>query len=131
MVLLTDSSNIGLVALIAAFFFVFIIIGIAIYVYNGFVLMTIAKKLKNPRPWLAWIPVANFFLLPQLAGQAWQYGFFIFLPLVNIVFLIYWFWHILEKRKYAGALSLLILIPYLGVIAWLITIGIVAWHDKE
>jgi hypothetical protein len=107
------------------------------YVYMAFVWMTIARKLKYDKPWLAWIPFANLFLLPILAKKHWAWGFFFLLPPVYLLFAIYWLWLIYEQRNYPGALSLIVLghfVPGLkgiAIIANLIVFGLVAWKDKK
>lgn len=114
----------------------FLLIAIAFYVYFAFTWMTIAKKLKYDKPWLAWIPVANAFLFPILAKKHWAWGFILLVPIVNIVFLIIWTWNIYEQRKYPGWLSLIPLlsfIPFIGglaSIANLVIWGLVAWMDR-
>lgn len=114
-----------------------IILSIAIYVYSALVLMTIARKLKHREiAWLAWIPIANFFLIPILAKKHWAWGFILLVPIVNIVFAIMWSWNIFEQRNYPGWLTLIVLvsiIPYIGVIgslANLVIWGLVAWKDR-
>jgi|SRR3989344_7787297 len=110
---------------------------VGLYVYYGLAFSTIAKKLKYKQPWLAWIPIANFFLLPILAKKEWQWGFILLVPFVNMVFAIIWLWAIYERRKYPGWLSLIpiaIIIPMIGWlagIAQLIIIGFVAWKDQK
>jgi hypothetical protein len=114
-----------------------IIIAIALYIYIALVWSTIAKKLGYDKPWLAWIPIANLFLLPILAKKHWAWGFIFLVPIVNIVFFIIWTWNIFEQRKYPGWLSLVpiaAMMPSTAVvagIAWLVILGIVAWVDKK
>jgi len=48
---------------------IMLIFGLALYVYTSWAWYTIAKKLKYKKAWLAWIPVANFFLYPILAKK--------------------------------------------------------------
>jgi len=110
-------------------FFVFFIV--AIYVYVAFAWMTIAKKMKCKKYWLAWIPIANFFLLPILLKKKWTWGFMFFVPIANMVFFIIWTWEIFELRKYPGWLSLSVIIPKVGGILYFIAIGFVAWKDKK
>jgi hypothetical protein len=41
----------------------------AIYIYMSMALMTIATKTNTPNGWLAWIPIANIFLMLQIARK--------------------------------------------------------------
>ena len=63
-------------------------IGIAVYVYMGIAMMTIAKRLGKKNPWLVWIPVVNIFYIPVMAGYRWFYGFL--LIVLGIVFLLFY-----------------------------------------
>jgi hypothetical protein len=125
-----------LAAMMAAYFFVIVIALVICYIYMGFVLSTIAKKLGYEKPWLAWIPIAQFALYPILAKKNWPWVFILLVPIVNIVFLIMWTWNIFEQRKYPGWLSLLPLgscIPFISGLFGLATMvvwGLVAWKDR-
>jgi len=132
----------------------FVVIMIALYVYQSLAWYSIAKKLKYKKAWLAWIPIANFFLLPILAKKNYNWGWIILIPFLlmpimiipligvviyflGIIFVIamsiFWMWDIFEKRKVPGWLSLapaFMFIPIINIfaiIAHLIIIGIVAW----
>ena len=118
-------------ALLAMSIMFFVSFTVAIYVYTAFAWMTIAKKMRCEKYWLAWIPIANFFLLPILLKKKWTWGFMVLAPIANIVFFIIWTWKIFELRKYPGWLSLSVLIPRVGGILYLIAIGFVAWQKKK
>ncbi|MFH0906524.1 MAG: hypothetical protein V1824_04265 [archaeon] len=120
--------------LFAGFIIFAIIVSIIIYIYITIVGYTIAKKLGYNKPWLAFIPFANYFLFPILADLNWAFGFIVlasFIPkigsIVALVFAIICSWKIFEKRGYAPALSLLLVIPIVN----LIMLGIVAWYDNK
>jgi NADH:ubiquinone oxidoreductase subunit 6 (subunit J) len=137
---------------------ILIIIGAALYIYQALAWQSIARKLKYKNPWLAWIPVANFFLLPILAKKKWTWGLiillpfallpFMFIPIVGIILYwlaimfiilmtVVWTWDIYEKRKYPGWLSLapaLLFIPIINIIALIahfVIIGFIAWSDRK
>lgn len=125
----------GFMALFAVFVF-FALISIGIYVYMALALMTIAKKTRTEPAWLAWIPIANFYLMAKIARVPWWtfLAFFLALiPFVNILgaplfvgVTIWWWWRICERRAYPGWLALLMLVP----IANLVIPGVVAWRDN-
>lgn len=60
---------------------------LALYVYFSLTMMIVAKRLKTKRPWLAWIPVANIFLLTSMAKLPWWPMLFL-IPSI-ILFIIY------------------------------------------
>ena len=102
--------------ILAAFF-------VAMYVYMGITLSTIAKKTKTEPTWLAWIPIANLYLLIKVGGLSpwWMLGFIV--PLLNTVVMIMVWWKVCEARGKPGALALLFLVP----VANIILPGYLAW----
>jgi hypothetical protein len=149
----------GIMIIYFIFLFIFIILLLIIYIYNSLVWSTIAKKLNYSKYWIAWIPVANFFLKPILASYNWKYGFIIVLPivfllvsllapLIGIIFLIFsfiliitmniiWCWEIFKKRGFAGEFALVeisIYIPILtviGQISYMVLLGFIAWSNPK
>jgi len=121
----------------AAFAIIMTIVLIALYVYAAIAWMTIGRKLGYKNSWIAFIPIANYFLFAILAKKHWTWGFMFFVPLANFVFAIIWHWNIFERRKYPGALSLIMIgwiipfINWLATLAYLVVIGLVAWQDKK
>lgn len=62
-----ESALVAFFAVFAGFIFAFFLIGILLYVLNGIGFFKIAKKEgRGDIAWLAWIPIANLFLLPVL-----------------------------------------------------------------
>jgi len=130
----------GLFALGLGIIIFALIMLVAVYVYTALALMTIAKKLKYDKPWLAWIPIANMALVLQLGGFHWAWGFLVLIPILGwiplMVLCIISMWRIYEKRKYPGWLALVPLIGFVPVvgnlagIAHLVIIGLVAWLDR-
>ena len=119
-------------ALFGTFLLFFVIIGIAFYVYMAVVLMTIAKKTKTPNEWLAWIPIANIYLMTQIAKVPGWVTLSVLLSAIpviggiifGVVYLWLW-WKIAEARKMPGWYALLMIIPIVN----LIIMGIIAWKD--
>ncbi len=108
---------------------------IAFYVYTSLAWMNISKKLKYKYSWLAWIPIANIAMMLQLGGFHWAWVFLILIPVLGwialFVLMIIATWRIFEKRKYPGWFSLAIIIPKVGGILYLISIGFLAWGKKK
>ena len=120
----------NIVAMLAAFLIAGLVVGIVFYVYTALALMTIGKKLKKDPTWLAWVPIANVFYIPMLAGYEWYYGFLWLLTLVPFVGFIatlglpiWWFWKISEARGKEGWFGILMIIPIVN----LIILGVLAW----
>lgn len=122
-----------IIALIFILLILFIFLLVA-YIYYCLVWYTLANKLKYKNAWIAWIPIANLFLLPILAKKHWALGFLLLIPVVNLVFSIIWSWEIYKRRKFSGALSLIKagyvvppLIPFV-FIADFVIMGLIAFE---
>lgn len=123
-----DMSN--LLGLIVAGGIIVAIVSLAIYIYTSLAVMTIAKKTKTKNGWLAWIPIANFYLLTQIARvNPWWTLILLafFIPMIGSAIVmvagIWMFWRVAELRKFPGWVSLLLIVPVVN----LVVIGIIAW----
>jgi len=108
----------------------FIFIGTFSYIYTALALMTIAQKTKTKNPWLAWIPIANLYLMTQIGKVPWWTILFLilaFIPflgmIIAIALTIFWWWKIAEARKMEGWLGVLTVVP---IVNWVV-IGMIAW----
>lgn len=115
---------------IAAFGMVAVVIAVVLYLFFAFALMTIAKKTKTQNGWLAFIPIANVYLMTQIAGLPAWYTLAILLPIIPIVgslammvAMVYFWWKIAEKIGKPGWWSILLLIPIVN----LVIIYLMAW----
>ena len=115
---------------LGAFAVVFALISIAFYIYHAIALMHIAQKTKTQNAWLAWIPIANLYLMTQIAKVPW-WTFLAFIlviipfigPLAFMAVVVWWWWMIAERRKMPGWYGILTIIPIVN----LVIIGIIAW----
>jgi hypothetical protein len=132
-------------AMIAGMAMILLIVFLVVYVFSALVMSTIARKLGYNKPWLAWIPIANLFLIPILADYKWWWGFTFVLPFVlgmiplvglvlnpiasvfSAVMSVIWYIKIFKKRNYSPWLILLFLVP----IANIVMLCLLAWKDKE
>lgn len=120
-------------AIIAAFGFV-VIIAIAAYVYGSLSLMAIAKRTNTENAWLAWIPIANIYLMMKIGKlPTWSLALWalIFVPTVGALasagMTVWYWWAIAERRGKEGWWGILMLVPILN----LVLIGILAWGKDE
>jgi hypothetical protein len=56
-------------AFLGGFLFVLAVLGIIMYVFMALGMYTMAKKLSIENPWMAWIPIANAYILGKIAGD--------------------------------------------------------------
>ena len=127
-------------ALIATFFVLFLILALAVYLYTAFAWMAIAKKTRTKPAWLAFIPIANLYLLSKIARMHWWPILLLigmFIPYVNLaaivafaVFMFIWNWKAFERVKRPGWWTLFAIIPVLGWIVFLVLLGVAAWGKR-
>lgn len=130
----TNMAGAGtMAALFAALGLAFLVLLLAFYIYVSLALMTIAKKTKTDNAWLAWIPIANYYLITQVAKVSglWTLALLLtFIPGIGGLALlgvsVWLFWRISERRNFPGWLSLLMIVPVVN----LIVIGVLAWGKK-
>jgi len=112
-------------AILGALLMVFLVFGLAMYVYMALALMTIAKKTNTENPWLAWIPIANLILMLNIAKKPIWWIILCLIPVVNIVFVIIVWMAIAEARHKPNWWGILLIVPVVN----LIVPGYLAWSD--
>ncbi|MGA2158738.1 MAG: hypothetical protein ABSG90_05930 [Dehalococcoidia bacterium] len=120
--------------------------GLVLYIYIAICLMFIAQKTGTKYPWLAWIPIANVFLMAMIAKKPWWWALIIVLAysvavgmmsgslswlgyifdIAAFVFLILIWIGICQARSKPGWWVILLIIPIVN----LIFIGILAFSEK-
>ena len=101
------------------------LIWLAPYVWMALCLHIIANKTSTPNPWLAWIPIANIYLMCKVADKPGWWLILFFIPLVNIVIAIIIWMGMAEARHQPSWLGILMIIP----IASLVIPGVLAFAD--
>lgn len=148
-IVLDSSSVLGgmgggfLGALFAASILFFAVAIVLIYISSSYFWMTIGKKLKYKKAWLAWIPVANISMVLEMGKFHWAWVFLILLPILGWIPLLVLFvisnWRIFEKRGYPGWLSLILVLMTFGGdivgsiagVGYLVTLGFVALKEYK
>jgi hypothetical protein len=129
----------------------FLIILLAVYIYNSLTLYKIAQKLNVDKPWLAWIPIVKIYLILVLGDMSPYFillyispfilGLFSVVPDIGILFNflllfaaiaimavnVISYMNISEKRGYDKLLGLLAIYPLTSYIL----MGILAWGEKS
>tara|TARA_Y100000310_G_scaffold338005_1_gene426519 strand:+ start:638 stop:1036 length:399 start_codon:yes stop_codon:yes gene_type:complete len=101
------------------------------YIYSSIAIMKVAKRTKTSKGWLAFIPIANFYLMAKMAGKSgWtMFAFFLVLvPTLGIILLAaviaWWWWSIAEKCGKPNWYGVLMAIPIVN----LVIVGLLAWQ---
>jgi len=89
---------------------------LAVYIWVALCLQTIANKTNTPNSWLAWIPIANIYLMCKVAGKPGWWTILFFIPLVNIVFAIIVWMGIAEARGKPSWWGILMIIPLVNFV---------------
>jgi len=102
---------------------IFPLIVLAVYAYFGFALMTIANKKGLENSWLAFIPIANIWLMLQIVKKPTWWIILFFIPIANIVVTIIVWMAIAEAMGFPNWWGILIIVPFVN----LVVPGYLAW----
>lgn len=89
--------------------------GIVAYIFTSFCLMKIADKLSIPNSWLAWVPIAQIWVMVRAAGKPGWWLILFFIPFINFVIGLIVLFTIPTSLNKSSLYGLLIFIPILGV----------------
>ena len=98
---------------------------LAVYVWVALCLHIIGNKTNTPDAWLAWIPIANIYLMCKIAGKSGWWTILFFIPLLNIIIGIVVWMGIAEARNQPSWLGILMIIPIVN----LVIPGVLAFTD--
>ena len=98
---------------------------VAMYVYMSLALQTIADKTNTANSWLAWIPIANLFLMLSVAKKPMWWFILFLVPLANIVIAIMVWMAVAEARGKPNWWGILMIVP----VANFVVPGYLAWAD--
>lgn len=100
-------------------------VALGCYIYFALAIQTIANKTATPNSWLAWIPIANIFLMLSIAKKPMWWFILCLIPLVNIVMAVIIWMAIAEARQKPNWWGILTIVP----VANLVVPGYLAWAD--
>lgn len=92
-----------------------LVVGLAIYGYICLCLQMMAAKIKEKNLWQAWIPFVNLFLFVKIANKSYWYILLFFIPLVNIVVMIYLWMEVAKRMSKPGWIGLLMIVPVVNL----------------
>jgi len=97
------------------FLVLYLLFWLALYIYLALSLQVLAKKTNTPNGWLAWIPIANIFLMLQIAQKPLWWFVLILIPIVNIVIGILIWMKIAERRGKPSWVGILMIVPVIDI----------------
>ncbi|MDD5195512.1 MAG: DUF5684 domain-containing protein [Candidatus Omnitrophica bacterium] len=90
---------------------------LVLYAYSSFVVQKIAQKTNTSNGWLAWVPIANVFLLCSIAGKSFLWILILFVPFAGIIIFTLVIWGgIAEACGKSWWLGLLLFVPIVSLI---------------
>lgn len=110
---LTTGLSSGALAAIGTVYWIVILI---IHVYMAICLQKMAKRLNIANDWIAWIPVANLFLMIMIAGKPLWWFLLMLIPFVNIVILIIVWMKMAARLGHPSWMGILTIIPLANLI---------------
>ncbi|MDO8516999.1 MAG: hypothetical protein Q7S33_02640 [Nanoarchaeota archaeon] len=140
--LTVDPAIVGtILAFVAVFFVLLMILLIAVYIYTSLAYMKIAQKKKLKNVGIAWIPIIGPSLISsKIAKMHWWpllLLLLVFIPFIGIiaclVFMVFWYiwtWKTFTALKRPGWWVLFNIITPIGTIVFLILLGVAAWGKK-
>jgi hypothetical protein len=120
-----SSESVPSAALSGVVLLFLLVFGLGCYIYMSLALQTIATKTGTDNAWLAWIPIANLFLMLMVAKKPLWWFLLFLIPLVNIVMAILVWMAVAEARGKPNWWGILTIVPFVG----LIVPGYLAWSD--
>lgn len=133
--------SLELASFVVAYIWLFVLLGVLVYVFLALAFQKIASKTNVARGWLAWIPVANFFLYSRVARMHWwpillivAMPFSYVGPVAGVLFFVFnliWMWKIFVRVKMPGWWALSLIIPIFGWLLFLILLAIAAWRGED
>ena len=90
--------------------------GLLGYLFYSFCLMVIANRTDTENGWLAFIPIANLYLMTQIVRKPWWWLLLMFIPIVGFVVLVFVTIGICEARKKPGWIGILIIVPIVNLV---------------
>lgn len=95
---------------------VFLFVIFFFYIFYSVTLMLIARRTHTPGAGLAWIPIANLFLMCRIARRPAWWALMCFVPILNLLFFTMLWMAIAEACGKSIFLGILAIIPILGML---------------
>ena len=111
----SGDNAVGLAAM--GFFMMFALaIGLGFYVYTALALQTIANKTQTENSWLAWIPIANFILMLNIAKKPLWWIVLLLIPVANLVILVMVWMGIAQAVRKPDWWGIMIIVPVMNFV---------------
>jgi hypothetical protein len=91
------------------------IVFVAFYAYISYSLQVIGERLNVENAWLAWIPIANLYVMCSAAGKPVWWIILFFIPLVGLIAAVVVWVEICKRLGKSPWLVLIFLVPLVNL----------------
>jgi hypothetical protein len=103
-----------------------------LYIAFCFPLRLIAEKLEVPHSWMAWIPIAQMFLILRMAGKPLWWFLLLLIPLVNIIIMVLVWMAVAQACGKSPVWGLTVIVPILAFfVIWYLALSKAPEPKKE
>ncbi|WP_427160718.1 DUF5684 domain-containing protein [Aliinostoc sp. HNIBRCY26] len=98
---------------------IYLVVWLFVYLFTSYCFYSIYQKLGESNAWFAWVPILNYWVMLKAGDQSPYWTIGLFIPLVNLValvFLIMAFVNIVKKLGKNPWLILLMIIPIVNFV---------------
>lgn len=100
------------------------LVGLAAYIYIAWCLHVMAKKRALRRPWLAYVPILQFYTLCRVIGKGIGWFIMCIIPVLDIVIFIIIVFKLARECGRSWIYGLLLLVPLVNFVAlWVLAHG--------
>jgi len=119
-------------AVVATVVLIMLIIALAVYVVSAIMLGQIFKK-AGEKPWKAWVPVYNNWVMLELGGQKGWWAVIMLIPIVNIVAAVFMILAMYQIGINFGKDGAFVLLGIFLPLVWLIWLAVdgSTWKGKQ
>lgn len=126
----SDTMTAGLAAISITIWLIFMLIGLASYIFSSYALYKIGQEMGYANSWFAWVPILNMIMMFKLGEQNPNLLFLLLIPgigaLIVSIFYLIAIMNITEKRGYDKLLGLLV---FTGIGTYIL-LYLLAWKPK-
>lgn len=100
-------------------------VGLVVYLYTAYCLREIARKQAYKRPWFAWVPILDVYMVCKLVGKGVFLTILCLLPFIDVIFLAILYVklaRLVHRNRWYG---LLLFVPIVNfVVLWDLAFGL-------
>jgi hypothetical protein len=96
-------------------FITLVILAVVLYIALTVPVYKIAERLNEENAWMAFVPIANLFLLASMAGKEWWWALLVFVPLLGLIILIILWMGVADNLGHPSWMGILMIVPLINI----------------